>query len=62
MRAVSLLQVIYSFFLGLVVVGLVAIGINTFHPQPPWPEYAWEKYPGASPSHCDSCAVRSAAR
>lgn len=50
MRAVSLLQVIYSFFLGLVVVGLVAIGINTFHPQPPWPEYAWEKYPGASPS------------
>lgn len=50
MRAVSLLQVIYSFFLGLVVVGLVAIGINTFHPQPPWPEYAWEKDPGASPT------------
>ena len=39
MKAVSLLQVIYSFFLGLVVVGLVAIGINTFHRQPDWPEY-----------------------
>lgn len=33
MKAMSLLQVIYSFFLGLVVVGLVTIGINTFHPN-----------------------------
>ena len=50
MKALSLLQVIYSFFLGLVVVGLVAIGINTFHPQPRWPEMAWDKYPGAEPT------------
>ena len=42
MKAVSLLQVIYSFFLGLVVVGLVAIGINTFHPQPQWPDGGYE--------------------
>ncbi len=42
MKAVSLLQVIYSFFLGLVVLGLVAIGINTFHPQPRWPESDYE--------------------
>ncbi|HHU39332.1 MAG TPA: hypothetical protein GXZ45_08660 [Propionibacterium sp.] len=45
MKAVSLLQVIYSFFLGLVVVGLVAIGINTFHRRPPWPEYPYGKSP-----------------
>ena len=47
MKAVSLLQVIYSFFLGLVVLGLVAIGINTFHPQPRWPEFGYDKYDGA---------------
>ena len=41
MKAVSLLQVIYSFFLGLVVVGLVAIGLTTFYPQPRWPEITW---------------------
>lgn len=46
MKPVSLLQVIYSFFLGLVVVGLVAIGINTFHPRPGWPEYPLEKPTG----------------
>lgn len=46
MKAVSLLQVIYSFFLGLVVVGLVAIGINTFHPQPRWPQLPSDKYGG----------------
>lgn len=46
MKAVSLLQVIYSFFLGLVVVGLVAIGINTFHPQPRWPEFPYDKVEG----------------
>lgn len=45
MKAVSLLQVIYSFFLGLVVVGLVAIGINTFHPRPRWPEFPQDKFP-----------------
>ncbi|MFP5416779.1 MAG: hypothetical protein ACLGHZ_07855 [Actinomycetes bacterium] len=39
MKAVSLLQVIYSFFLGLVVLGLVAIGINTFLPSPRWEDY-----------------------
>lgn len=34
MKAVSLLQVIYSFFLGLLVLGLVVIGVGTFHPRP----------------------------
>lgn len=39
MKAVSLLQVLYSFFLGLMLTALVAIGLNTFHPQPRSPEY-----------------------
>ena len=39
MKAIAMLQVIYSFFLGLVVTGLVAIGLSTFHPRPAWPEY-----------------------
>ena len=34
MKAYQLLHLIYSFFLGLVVVGFVGIGINTFLPQP----------------------------
>lgn len=50
MKAVSLLQVIYSFFLGLVVVGLVAIGINTFHARPKWPEFPYDKYAGGQPT------------
>lgn len=38
MRAQSMLQVIYSFFLGLVVVGFVGVGTNTFYPYPKAPE------------------------
>ena len=37
MKANDVLQVIYAFFLGLVVLAFVAIGINTFHPQPQYP-------------------------
>lgn len=39
MKANQLLQVIYSFFLGLVVVGFVGIGINTFYPPPRYTDY-----------------------
>ena len=34
MKLTHALQIIYSFFLGLVVVGFVGIGTNTFYPQP----------------------------
>lgn len=37
MRANNLLQVIFSFFLGLVVVAFVGIGVNTFYPAPASP-------------------------
>ena len=30
----SMLQVIFSFFLGLVVTAFVGIGVNTFYPEP----------------------------
>lgn len=40
MKATQLLQVIYSFFLGLVVLAVVAISLNTFWPRPPWPSAA----------------------
>lgn len=64
MKAVSLLQVIYSFFLGLMMVGLVAIGINTFHPQPQWPEFPYDKYPnGPTPAQvAEQEAAQQAAR
>lgn len=34
MRTNNALQVIFAFFLGLVVVAFVAIGVNTFYPEP----------------------------
>ncbi|MEO8480422.1 MAG: hypothetical protein ABI542_12435 [Gemmatimonadota bacterium] len=37
MKLTHTLQIIYSFFLGLVVVGFVGIGVNTFYPQPSRP-------------------------
>lgn len=36
MRTNTALQVIFAFFLGLVVVAFVGIGVNTFYPEPPW--------------------------
>ncbi len=36
MRSNNALQVIFAFFLGLVVVAFVAIGVNTFYPEPDW--------------------------
>lgn len=40
MKANELLQVIYAFFLGLVVLAFVGIGLNTFYQRPPYPEDA----------------------
>lgn len=37
MRASELLQVVYAFFLGLVVLAFVAIGLMTFYPSPDYP-------------------------
>ena len=34
MKANAGLQIIFAFFLGLVVVAFVGIGVNTFYPQP----------------------------
>lgn len=47
MRTNNLLQVIFAFFLGLVVVAFVGIGVNTFYPEPAYvdgrPEFAgWQ--------------------
>ncbi|MFT4296554.1 MAG: hypothetical protein QM582_14195 [Micropruina sp.] len=43
----SMLQVIFSFFLGLVVTAFIGIGVNTFYPEPPYSsggESAWSTY------------------
>lgn len=37
MKANAVLQIIFAFFLGLVVVAFVGIGVNTFYPQPSYP-------------------------
>ncbi len=37
MKANELLQVVFAFFLGLVVVAFVGIGVNTFYPEPDYP-------------------------
>ncbi len=37
MRANAALQIIFAFFLGLVVVAFVGIGANTFYPSPDYP-------------------------
>ena len=36
MKPNNALQIIFAFFLGLVVVAFVGIGVNTFHPEPVW--------------------------
>jgi hypothetical protein len=36
MKSNGALQVIFAFFLGLVVTGFVAIGVSTFYPEPSW--------------------------
>ena len=53
MRTNNALQIIFAFFLGLVVVAFVGIGVNTFYPEPVWREgvpfdYAdeWRLYTG----------------
>ena len=38
MRTNNALQIIFAFFLGLVVVAFVGIGVNTFYPEPEWRE------------------------
>lgn len=37
MKANAALQIIFAFFLGLVVVAFVGIGVNTFYPEPDYP-------------------------
>ncbi len=39
----SILQVIFSIFLGLVVVAFVGIGVNTFYPSPIGPDGNWDQ-------------------
>ena len=36
MKGTGALQIIFAFFLGLVVVAFVGIGVNTFYPSPEW--------------------------
>jgi len=36
MKGTGALQIIFAFFLGLVVVAFVGIGVNTFYPEPEW--------------------------
>jgi len=43
----NLLHVIYSFFLGLVVVGFVGVGVNTFLPEPIITDYGTNARPQA---------------
>ncbi|MFT4216824.1 MAG: hypothetical protein QM619_06510 [Micropruina sp.] len=43
----SMLQVIFSFFVGLVVTAFIGIGVNTFYPEPNYstsPDGAWNAY------------------
>lgn len=48
MKTNNALQVIFAFFLGLVVVAFVAIGVNTFYPEPTWydgaPDSMWSQW------------------
>lgn len=39
MKGNGALQIIFAFFLGLVVVGFVGIGVNTFYPEPSFEQY-----------------------
>lgn len=43
----SMLQIVFSFFLGLVVTAFIGIGVNTFYPEPDYSsgsENAWNSY------------------
>ena len=44
MRTNTALQVIFAFFLGLVVVAFIGIGVNTFYPEPVWVEGRAEQF------------------
>lgn len=44
MKAAHILQAVYSFFLGLALVGFFVIGVNTFYPEPPRGNLVWEAY------------------
>lgn len=39
MKGTGALQIIFAFFLGLVVVGFIGLGINTFYPEPVYTDY-----------------------
>ncbi|HRA74826.1 MAG TPA: hypothetical protein PLE12_01160 [Propionicimonas sp.] len=44
MKSNGALQVIFAFFLGLVVTGFVAIGVSTFYPEPNWEQVGDDGY------------------
>ncbi len=46
MKTNTVLQVIFAFFLGLVVVAFVGIGVNTFYPEPRWVDGQPDQYLG----------------
>ncbi|MGV8909002.1 MAG: hypothetical protein ACOH1Y_08455 [Propionicimonas sp.] len=46
MRTNTALQVIFAFFLGLVVVAFVGIGVNTFYPEPAYVDGRPDQYLG----------------
>ena len=46
MKTNTVLQVIFAFFLGLVVVAFVGIGVNTFYPEPRWVDGQPDQYAG----------------
>lgn len=46
MRTNNALQIIFAFFLGLVVVAFVGIGVNTFYPEPAYVDGRPDQYMG----------------
>jgi len=46
MRTNTALQIIFAFFLGLVVVAFVGIGVNTFYPEPAYVDGRPDQYVG----------------
>lgn len=46
MRTNNALQIIFAFFLGLVVVAFVGIGVNTFYPEPSYVDGRPDQYVG----------------
>ena len=46
-----MLQIVFSFFLGLVVTAFIGIGVNTFYPEPDYSlgsESSWNTWPAAA--------------